>query len=124
MLGSRAVLRLLSDENFNGDLLRGLKRRLPELDVIRVQDRGLGGTVDQEILEWLAVEERILLTHDRETMAHFAHQRVRGGQPMPGVFIISDLVPVGEVLADLVLAIECLEPRECQDRVIFFPLRD
>lgn len=116
------MLRLLSDENFNGDLLRGLQRRLPELDAIRVQDVGLSGVVDQEILEWAAREARILLTHDRETMAHFAHHRVRGGRPMPGVFIVSDLVPLGEIISDLVLAVECLESSECQDRVYFFPL--
>jgi hypothetical protein len=34
-------MRLLSDENFNGAILRGLIRRLPELDLVRVQDVGL-----------------------------------------------------------------------------------
>jgi len=34
-------VRLLTDENFNGAILRGLVRRLPELDIVRVQDVGL-----------------------------------------------------------------------------------
>ena|GEM_PF-3786821 len=34
-------MRLLTDENFNGAILRGLVRRLPELDIVRVQDVGL-----------------------------------------------------------------------------------
>jgi hypothetical protein len=38
------VLNLVSDENFNGDILRGLYRRCPELDVVRVQDVGLNAT--------------------------------------------------------------------------------
>lgn len=35
------MLKLVSDENFNGDILRGLYRQRPELDVVRVQDVGL-----------------------------------------------------------------------------------
>jgi hypothetical protein len=30
------MLRLVSDENFNGDIVRGLMRRDGELDVVRV----------------------------------------------------------------------------------------
>jgi hypothetical protein len=32
------MLRLLSDENFNGDIIRGLFLRCPDLDLVRVQD--------------------------------------------------------------------------------------
>jgi hypothetical protein len=35
------VIRLLSDENFNNDLVRGLLRRSPQTDLVRVQDIGL-----------------------------------------------------------------------------------
>lgn len=28
-------MRLLADENFNGSILRGLIRRLPDLDIVR-----------------------------------------------------------------------------------------
>ncbi len=59
------MIKLVSDENFDGDVLRGLLRRLPELDVVRVQDAGLAGTPDPIILDWAAREQRILLTHDR-----------------------------------------------------------
>ena len=35
------MIGLAFDENFNGDVLRGLLRRSPHLDVVRVQDCGL-----------------------------------------------------------------------------------
>ena len=57
---SRGKVRLLTDENFNGAILRGLVRRLPELDIIRVQDVGLMNTGDPDILEWAANEGRHL----------------------------------------------------------------
>ena len=44
-------MRLLADENFNGAILHGLIRRLPDLDIIHVQDVGLMNTDDPEILE-------------------------------------------------------------------------
>lgn len=46
------MLKLVSDENFHGDILRGLYRRRPDLDVLRVQDVGLAGTFDPDVLAW------------------------------------------------------------------------
>lgn len=40
------MLRFAADENFNADIVRGLRRRLPELDIVRVQDVGLSGADD------------------------------------------------------------------------------
>ena len=48
------MLKLVSDENFNADILRGLYRRRPDLDVVRVQDVGLSATPDPGILAWAA----------------------------------------------------------------------
>lgn len=50
------MLRLLADENFSGDTLRGLFRRQPDLDIVRVQDVGLSGADDPEV-ECSAQEE-------------------------------------------------------------------
>jgi predicted nuclease of predicted toxin-antitoxin system len=116
------VLKLLSDENFNADILRGLHRRRTDIDVVRVQDVGLSATPDPDILAWAAGEGRILLTHDRDTMPKFASDRVQTGQPMPGLFLVSDLMPVGQAIEEIPLAVECLTPEECKDFVRFFPL--
>jgi predicted nuclease of predicted toxin-antitoxin system len=83
-------MRLLTDENFDGDIVRGLLRRMPNLDVLRVQDVGPAHTPDPNILAWAAAEDRIPVTHDRDTVPGFAHDRVRGGELMPGVFLVSD----------------------------------
>ena len=72
------MLKLVSDENFNADILRGLYRRRPDLDVVRVQDIGLSATPDPDILAWAAAEGRILLTHDRDAAAAYWRQRLDG----------------------------------------------
>ena len=63
------MLRLLSDENFNGDIVRGLLLRHPALDIVRVQDVGLAEAEDDVILKWAAQNNRILLTHDRAAVS-------------------------------------------------------
>ena len=116
------MLKLVSDENFNGDILRGLFRKRPDLDVVRVQDIGLESKPDPDILDWAATEGRILLTHDRDTMPHFARVRVRAGQAMPGLFLVNGQMPLGQAIEELLLAVERLAPEECKDLVRFFPL--
>ena len=43
------MLAFLRDENFKGDIVRGLRHQRPELDLVRVQDVGLSGADDEVI---------------------------------------------------------------------------
>ena len=114
------MLRLLSDENFDGHILRGLFRRLPNIDLVRVQEVGLEHTADSEILEWAAAQGRILLTHDRRTVPRFAFERVAEGRRMPGVF--DDRMPIGQAVDELLIAAQCSDKGEWNDLVTYFPL--
>lgn len=116
------MLRFLTDENFNNDILRGLLRRLPELDIVRVQDVGLSGADDPNVLAWAASEDRVLLTHDVRTITRYAYERVAAGLPMPGVFEISRALPLGEVIADLALIAVCSIAGEWEGQVRYLPL--
>ena len=58
------AIRFVADENFNNNIIRGLLRRHPDLDIVGIQDAGLSGADDPTVLEWAAQEKRILLTHD------------------------------------------------------------
>src|SRR5919201_1724190 len=89
------MLLLVADENFNGNIVRGLFRRQPALDLVRLQDVGLSGADDPAVLAWAAQEERVLLTHDVSTITRYAYERVQEGQPMPGVFEVSRDLPIG-----------------------------
>jgi len=117
------MLRLLADENFNGRILRGLMRRVPELSVLRAQDVAeLSGADDPVLLAWAAENNRIILTHDVATMAGFAYDRVVVGEPMPGVFEIDQDIPVGLAIEELVLIVEASRPGEWDGQVRFLPL--
>jgi len=83
------MLRLLADENFDNTIVRGLLRRRPSIDIVRVQDVSLSGMDEPTVLAWAAEEHRILLTHDVATITRFAYDRVVQGLPMPGVIGVS-----------------------------------
>ena len=83
------MLKLLSDENFNGDIVRGLFLQQPNLDLIRVQDVNLQGEKDPIILDWATNHGRIILTHDRATMPDFAYQKLIREEEMAGLFVVN-----------------------------------
>jgi hypothetical protein len=117
------MLRLAADENFNNNIVRGLLRREPDLDIVRIQDVGLSGVDDPSVLAWAAQEGRVLLTHDVATITQYAHDRVRAGQSMPGVFEVSRAVPIGRAIEDILLLAECSLEDEWEGQVQYLPLR-
>jgi predicted nuclease of predicted toxin-antitoxin system len=116
------MLRLASDADFNADVIRGLFRRQPDLDLMRIQDVGLRTADDPTILAWSATEGRILLTHDRTTMPHFAYERLRAGETMPGMFIIRNKPLLGPIIDEILLVALCSSQDEWRDRVEYLPL--
>ncbi len=116
------MLKLAVDENFNGRILRGLRRALPDIDVVRVQDTQLAGAEDAEVLSWAAEERRILLTHDVSTMAGFAFERVQRGESMPGLVEVPVDLALGVAIADIVLVVTAGRAGEWEGRVLFLPL--
>ncbi len=116
------MIRFLSDEDFNNRILRGLLRRQPELDVVRVQDTPLSGMADAAILEWAAQEGRVLLTHDVSTMTRFAFERIREGKAMAGIIEVPQAAPIRVVIEDLLLIALTNLPEELENRVEYLPL--
>jgi predicted nuclease of predicted toxin-antitoxin system len=111
------MLKLLADENLDNTIVRGLFRRNPTLDVVRMQDVGLSGEDDPTVLEWAAQEGRILLTHDVATITRYAYDRVKQGQTIPGVIKISTDAPIGRVIEDILVLVECSQAREIEGQV-------
>ena len=116
------MLSLLSDENFNGDIVRGLLLRQPSLDLLRVQDVGLREANDPEILAWAAMNGRILITHDRATMPDFGYARLVKGELMAGMFVVNDRMPIRQAIEELSLLVDCSEQAEWKDIVLYLPL--
>jgi hypothetical protein len=116
------MLRFLADENFNNDIVRGILRRNPDFDIVRVQDIGLRGADDPTVLAWAAEDGRILLTHDVNTITKFAYERIAAELAMPGVIELPRNVPLGKAIDDLIYVAEASMDQEWENKVGYLPL--
>jgi hypothetical protein len=116
------MLRLLTDEDVHGDIVDGLRRRASGVDLIRVQDVGLGHTPDPVILEWAAKQGRVVVSVDKKTLAVDAWDRVARGLPMPGVAILRTILTIGQAIDELELIAIVGEAEDLRDQVIYLPL--
>jgi predicted nuclease of predicted toxin-antitoxin system len=118
------MLRLASDADVHGEIIRGLRRRRSEIDLVRAQDALPEGTPDLEVLAWAATENRILITNDRNTMVGFAYQRVAAGGPVPGVIATTNEQSIGSAIDDILLIAEYMPEEEIRNQVVvFLPFR-
>ena len=117
------MLRLAADENFNNDIVRGVRRRNPEIDFVTIQEEGLDEADDPTVLQWAADTGRVLFTHDVKTMTKYAYDRVREAKPMPGVFEVNRDLPIGVAIEEILLIAECSLEGEWEGQVRYLPLR-
>jgi len=112
----------LADEDLDNDILRGVRRRSSEIDIQRVQDVGLAGKSDSEVLVWAAAADRVVLTHDINTFLAEARRLVRSGQPMAGVIAVSRRAAIGRVIEDIILCSGGSLDGEWEGKTGFIPL--
>jgi predicted nuclease of predicted toxin-antitoxin system len=74
------MLRLLIDQDLDHDILRGLLRRIPQLDALTAFEIGMSRATDAQLLTWAEREGRIIVTHDRKTMPKHAVDLMGAGK--------------------------------------------
>jgi predicted nuclease of predicted toxin-antitoxin system len=116
------VLRFVVDEDLDVAIVRGLSRRLPELDIVDVRTVGLRSVDDRDILEWAARENRVVLTHDVNTMVGFADARVRNGRHHAGLIKVPQRLAIGRAVEDLVYIARAASADDLRDQVLHLPL--
>jgi Domain of unknown function (DUF5615) len=117
-----AEIRFLTDEDLKSAIFDGVLRRLPSLDIVRVQDVGLRTFRDPLVLEFAAKENRVLITHDVSTMRGFAINRIVAGKSMPGLIEIGQNFPIRRAVEELVIIAECSYMSEWKDQIRRLPL--
>jgi len=116
------MIRFLTDEDFTYAIYKGVRRRLPDLDILRVQDAGLRTFRDPVILSFAASENRIVLSHDLRTMKTHALDRMAAGQPMPGLLLLSQSGIVAQSIEAIVMVAECSHAEEWDNIIEYLPL--
>lgn len=115
------MIRFLADENFNNDILRALRRRVPEAELLRVQDSELLGKPDPLVLEWAQQQGYAVLSHDVGTMRGFYYGRVDASLPVPLLFLVHGSKPIGAVIDDLELILLASDESEWQGKIQYLP---
>ena len=110
-----------ADADLDARIVRGLKRRQPEIDFQTAVEAGLPGLGDPEVL-WLAAGSgRILVSHDRRTMpGHFA--RFIAGRTSPGVLIVAKNPALGAIVEELLLVWAASQGEEWYNRLVWLPM--
>ena len=113
-------VRFQADADLDGRIVRGLKRRQPEIDIQTADEAELMGVPDADVLRRAADSDRILVTHDRRTMpSHFL--TFTASRTSPGVIIVSRNISLGVTIEELVLIWAASQPEEWHNRLLFIP---
>ena len=118
--------RFLLDANISKALARALSRHAPELEVLRLQDTPVSDSPDAEVLEFAAVEGRVLVSRDKRTLRDFAIERVRAGKSMPGLLVVRRAfldrqAGISALVSELKLIAGASAPSEWEGVVEFIP---
>ena len=115
------MLRLLIDQDLDHDILRGLIRRIPQLDAVTAYEIGMSEATDSQLLAWAAQEGRIIVTHDRTTMPTHAADLMGEGENIAGLFVALRSLPLHQVIEDLELMVTCSEKDEWVNVIRYLP---
>ncbi len=118
------TVRFLADENLDTDIIQGLRAREPSIDILDVKTAGLRGTGDPALLELALQQDRVLITYDRNTMTRHFRDRIDGGKPASGVFILPQQESaIGEIIESLLLVWAASQAEEWRNQIAYLPFR-
>jgi len=116
-------VRFLPDENEPPRLKTALLRYNSTIDVLRAGEPGTPqfGTLDPDLLHYLELSQRALVTSNRTSMpAHIQVHWAAGGH-LWGVFYTRSGTPIGLLAREIFLIWEASEAEEWIDRIDWIP---
>ena len=113
--------RFLADADLNQKIVHGLRRREPAIDFQSAQEGGTIGVQDPGVLQMAATAGRILVSHDKGTMLRHFEEFV-STRSSPGLIVVSQELPIGDAIEELLLIWATTEAEEWRDQVAFIPI--
>ncbi len=112
-----------ADENFDNDILRGIRRRVAGFDVVRAQGvPEISGLDDPAVLSWATTNDRVIPNHDLSTMIPAMQEQVRRFASCSPIAFVRDSLPVRLVIEEILLLDECSIETDWAAGVIYLPL--
>ena len=116
------MVRFLADASLHHAIVAGCLRREPSIDFLSAHAARLDGVSDAHVLALAARQNRILVTHDFQTMPKHFGEFIATGRSSPGVFLVKQRTPLAQVIEELVLVWATSEPTDWTDRILEIPL--
>ena len=92
-------IRYQADADLNQNVVTGVLRREPKIDLQTATAARLEGVKDTEVLAIAAKQQRILISHDRKTMPSEFARFIITNQSY-GVIIVSRKVPIETIIEE------------------------
>jgi len=116
------MIRFLADADLNQRIVVGCLRRQPAIDFRSAKKANLEALPDSAVLALAADEGRILVSHDFQTMPRHFGEFLQAYGASPGVLLVSQQLPIGEAIEELLLIWAASEKEEWQNRILRIPL--
>ncbi len=111
-----------ADTSLKSAIVDGVRRREPSIDFRAAHGVLPDGMADPDVLAASAQDGRILVSHDVHTMpGHFAAFLRKSGSS-PGVFLISQELPVAEAIDEIVLIWSASDAADWNGQLVWLPV--
>jgi predicted nuclease of predicted toxin-antitoxin system len=117
------TIRFLADEDLHAGIIEGLRAREPVIDILDAKTPGLRGRKDPVLLDLAFRQNRILITHDRNTMTRFCKERTAAGKSNPGIIIVPQMSGIGEIIEEVLLLWTASHTEEWRNQIVYLPFR-
>ncbi|HYL74458.1 MAG TPA: DUF5615 family PIN-like protein [Bryobacteraceae bacterium] len=112
----------MADADLNQGIVGGCRRREPAMDFLSANEAELEGVPDPEVLALAAEHDRILVSHDFQTMPHHFGDFLQARGSSPGVFLVPQYLPIAEAIEEILLIWGASDAEEWRNRILRVPL--
>lgn len=114
-------LRFQADNDLRFAIVKAVRRREASVDFRSAQESHLHGVGDPELLEMVAADGRVLVSHDRRTMLRHFRDRLMAEKTSPGLLIVAQDAPIAEIVEALLVLWAVADPEDIRDQAFHIP---
>jgi hypothetical protein len=114
--------RFQADNDLRSSIRTGVLRRESSLDFQSAGVAKLDGVPDLEVLRLAAESNRILISHDENSMPGYFRAFLAAGNASPGVMIVPQGASISAVIESIIIIWIASEASEWAGRIIWLPL--